>query len=98
MGRGMARHRRSRSMRFPLDRLAWRQRVMALSGLLCVALGVAMLLTWLVRPERLMSLHSGFSPMKFNTALGFVLSGAALLLIERPRWSVWLARLVALLG
>lgn len=88
---------RMQTVRLSLSRFD-RSTVVALIGTLIFGLGLFVLLAWFLHKESLIVILPHSASMKFNTALGFALSGAALLLFARPRWSVWPARIVALLG
>ena len=68
-------------------------------------LGFGVLVGWLLDIAMLKSVLPGWVMMKPNTALGFVLAGGALLLLDRPRisggtqrWGYVLAALLVLLG
>ena len=58
-------------------------------GLLCVAGGLAVMVAWLVRATAVLQFGSQ-NPMSFNTALAFVVTGAALVALARDipgrRW------------
>src|SRR3954471_23660329 len=66
------------------------QRVRRLEGasralaVVLVALGGAVLFGWLVHVPALISLTPRFAPMKPNTALGFLCTGAALWSLQAP--------------
>ena len=51
-------------------------------GLLCVAVGLAVMVAWLVRATPVLRFGSQ-TPMAFNTALAFVVTGAALVALAR---------------
>lgn len=53
------------------------------ASLATLALGSAVLIGWLLENAGLKSIVPGFVSMKSNTALGFVLCGAALTLLSR---------------
>src|SRR6478735_6306182 len=68
-----------------------------------VALGCTVLCGWLFRWQVLISLSPQYAPMKPNTALGFLLAGAALWSLHAQaegtrRSGRWLSRSVLLLG
>ena len=76
-----------------------------LQGGLVLLLGLVVLLAWVFDVPSLQSLRPGLPTMKANTALGFVLSGVALVLMGLPRprpfvrWAAYgCAGLVTLLG
>jgi len=50
-----------------------------LSGFLSLALGAMVLLGWYLHEPALIQVNAAFVPMQYNTALGFALSGLALL-------------------
>ncbi len=51
-------------------------------GLLCVAVGLAVMVAWLVRATAVLRFGS-LNPMSFNTALAFVVTGVALVALAR---------------
>lgn len=59
------------------------------SGALSCALGLTVVLGWILHSAFLVQLNPDFVPMQFNTALGFLLGGAGLLSVVygRPRWA-----------
>jgi signal transduction histidine kinase/CheY-like chemotaxis protein len=63
-------------------------------------LGLVVIVGWYTGSRALIQVLPQFVPMQYNTALGFVLSGAALLLLirERGRGAVALGALAALIG
>ena len=63
-------------------------------------LGLVVIVGWYTGSRTLIQVLPQFVPMQYNTALGFVLSGAALLLLirERGRGAVALGALAALIG
>jgi PAS domain S-box-containing protein len=56
--------------------------IIVAGGLLCVAVGLAVMVSWLVRATAVLQFGSQ-NPMTFNTALAFVLTGAALVALAR---------------
>ncbi|TAL63052.1 MAG: hypothetical protein EPN84_05515, partial [Legionella sp.] len=58
-------------------------------GVFCLLLGLLVLIGWLNHWIFLIQIHPRFSPMQFNTALCFVLSGIALILLNNNlnKWS-----------
>jgi PAS domain S-box-containing protein len=50
-----------------------------LCGSLLLALGAVVMSGWHVNSQTLIQIHPTFAPMQYNTALGFLLSGAAIL-------------------
>ncbi len=55
--------------------------VALLSAVLIVLLGSVVLLGWYIRNETLIQVFPQFAPMQYNTALGFLISGAGLVFI-----------------
>ena len=53
-------------------------------GLLCAAVGVTVIVAWLVRATAVLRFGSQ-NPMSFNTALAFTVTGVALLALARRR-------------
>lgn len=49
------------------------------AGVLTSVLGLAVIVGWFLQDSALLRIHPSFEPMRFNTALGFLMSGAALL-------------------
>jgi len=75
------------------------------AGIAVVAVGVAVLIGWMLDIPLLKSMHPSLVTMKANTALGFLLSGIALLLLQpeqtdqrKLRIARWCALAVALVG
>lgn len=54
------------------------------AGLVAFALGIIVIFGWYINDLRLIQISESFSPMQYNTALGFVLAGAGLVLLSRP--------------
>lgn len=79
--------------------MSWPRRTGALCGTLGIALGLVVLLGWAVRSPLLIQVEPNLPPMQRNAAVGFVLSGLALLgiVMNRPRLTL-MASVVALLG
>ena len=60
--------------------------------ILVVLLGVSVIIGWLENIERLKSIAPTLTNMKFNTAVGFVLTGSGLAAAEyRSNWARWVA-------
>ena len=73
-------------------------RVATGGALAVMALGLAVMVGWLLGIEPLKQVLPGLSSMKFNTALGFLLAGGALYFREKPGLRHGLAGAVGLLG
>ncbi len=67
-------------------------------ALAVMALGLAVMAGWLLGIEPLTRVVPQFATMKFNTALGFLLAGGALLFRETPAVRLGFAGAVGLLG
>ncbi|WP_337184518.1 PAS domain-containing sensor histidine kinase [Shinella sp.] len=59
------------------------QKANVAAGLWCIAVGLAMMALWLAEPAGLAARYPFLFGMKFNAALAFVVTGAALLLATR---------------
>jgi signal transduction histidine kinase/CheY-like chemotaxis protein len=59
--------------------MSWSRMTGALCGALAILLGLAVLLGWTIHNTFLIQIAPSFPPMQRNTAVGFVLSGIALL-------------------
>ena len=70
------------------------------AGLATLILGLIVIYGWHTRTLTLIQVLPTFVPMQYNTALGFVLCGASLLLIcfGRSRWAVWTSSFAAAVG
>jgi signal transduction histidine kinase/DNA-binding response OmpR family regulator len=70
------------------------------TGVATVALGALVIVGWHVGNQTLVQVLPTFVPMQYNTALGFVLCGAGLLLLisRRDRLSTVVAALASLIG
>ena len=70
------------------------------SGLVAVAVGAMVIVGWYAHWTLLVQVLPNFVPMKFNTAIGFILCGLALVLqtTRNVRFVPWLGSVVALLG
>lgn len=70
------------------------------AGLISIALGLFVILGWLIDSRTLVQILPSFAPMQFNTALCFLLSGLALALLSRERTEVscWLGSSVLLIA
>jgi PAS domain S-box-containing protein len=71
-----------------------------LLAVLILCLGLTVITGWYQQNLTLVQIHESFPPMQYNTALGFVLSGACLLLSLHgyARVAILLAMLVSLIG
>ncbi len=69
-------------------------------SLLLLVLGGGVFVGWLVESIPMVAVVPGFAPMQPNTALGFILSGVALLagVYGREKWTAVLGGLVAAIG
>ena len=69
-------------------------------GIAAITVGIAVLVGWYAHWAMLVQVLPNLVPMKFNTALGFVLGGAALALLETRYAGLvfWLGSIIALLG
>ncbi len=81
------------------------RRLSAIQGSLVLAVGLLVFTAWLAGIDSLKGLRPGLPTMKANTALGFILSGATLVLVGHPSERALVRRgaqvgagLVALLG
>lgn len=84
-------------MSIKVGKLLGAHEVFAWSG---VVLGVAVLFGWYTGTEVLIQVHPTFVPMQYNTALGFLLSGAGLVtyLRGKPAVAMVLGTIVTLIG
>lgn len=71
----------------------------ALSGALAILLGLVVLVGWAVHSAAIVQIAPGLAPMQRNTAVGFILSGLALLgiLENRPRLTFTCSAIMAAL-
>lgn len=69
-------------------------------GATILTLGLLVIIGWWTHNLTLLRVHTGFVAMAYNTALGFALSGASLLMIRlgKSRLAAWCAALVAIIG
>ncbi|MDA3898517.1 MAG: hypothetical protein PF482_20450 [Desulfobacteraceae bacterium] len=79
------------------DRLKW---VSICAGILSAILGMVVLIGWYTHNANLIQVHRTFVPMQYNTALGFLLCGMAmvLILLEKFRPAALLASIAGLIG
>lgn len=70
------------------------------TSIVLIVLGVLVILGWLAKIPALVQIHHSFVPMQFNTALGFLLVGAALLnvVLENRKLATGLAIVAGLVG
>ena len=78
----------------------WLSRGSTLSGIFSVLLGSTVLVGWYSGTEILIQIRPEFAPMQYNTALGFLLFGLALLgtISGKTRLALVSGSLVASLG
>ncbi len=69
-------------------------------GFISVLLGFTVLVGWYLKSSLLVQIYPSFVPMQFNTALGFLISGAGLvfLCLNRPLLSTIMGYTVLLIG
>ena len=85
---------------FPLKKIEpWLRHFPRLVSVLVMVLGLLIVCAWFAHWTTLIQILPGWAPMKFNTALGFILCGAGLLLlIQKNRFAVLPGGLAALIG
>jgi PAS domain S-box-containing protein len=78
----------------------WTAALPTVVGVLVMILGLTVIVGWHAGVPQLVQLHPTFAPMKYNTALCFLCSGAALLAIrmEARRLALFTGVIVALVG
>ena len=78
----------------------WGLNLTRLTGFLSLALGAVVLLGWYLHEPALIQVNPAFVPMQYNTALGFAVSGLALLGLAWtcPRFAVITSIIVLLTG
>ncbi|HEY1169801.1 MAG TPA: response regulator [Verrucomicrobiae bacterium] len=71
-----------------------------ISALLVIILGGGVFFGWLLQSITMVAVVAGFTPMQPNTAVCFVVAGAAILAAgkERMRWTLWLGAAIAMVG
>ncbi len=76
------------------------RRLVSLLGLMAAMLGLVVISGWNLRAPLLLQIHPTFAFMQFNTALGFLLSGIAIMALEshKPVLVRWLSAGVLLIG
>ncbi len=75
------------------------QTLSRLAAIVAIGVGCMVIIGWLFNIELFMSIYPGLVAMKFNTAIGFILAGVALLSVRRhPRLAQFLAAFIILLG
>jgi signal transduction histidine kinase len=70
-----------------------RQQVALLLSLMVALLGASVIVGWYWHIPTLLQIHPSFAPMQFNTALGFLFSGMAVMAWQRSKFG--LARILA---
>lgn len=63
----------------------WPSLIALLSGILVTALGLTVIAAWYAHWSRVLQIFPSAAPMQFNTALSFILCGAALFLLQTRR-------------
>src|ERR1700744_4907367 len=63
-----------------------KNRTVIIISLITIAAGLTIILGWILNIHILQSIVPAFEPMRFNTALCFVLLGSALLLTQYKKW------------
>ncbi|MBN4056421.1 hypothetical protein JYT20_01735, partial [Rhodothermus sp. AH-315-K08] len=78
----------------------WLSRIAAAEGALLIVLGTAVMVGWYADLPALVQIRPEFVPMQYNTALGFLLMGGALICLVggRGRVASMLGVLVATIG
>ncbi|HUU25447.1 MAG TPA: PAS domain-containing sensor histidine kinase [Methyloceanibacter sp.] len=79
----------------PESRLKQSLNTAALIGLASVLLGLIVLAAWIFNVPVIKSIQPNWAAMKANTAIGFILAGAALCLIQRRNASAWVIPVAA---
>jgi PAS domain S-box-containing protein len=71
-----------------------------LCGLFTLALGLMVLIGWYAHWPAIVQIFPGLVPMKYNTALEFILGGAALLLLTTCRGAIvpWIGLVIGAIG
>src|SRR5437588_1787224 len=67
----------------------WFSHVAASAGALSAALGLLVMIGWHSHTPTLIQVHPSFAAMVYNTALGFLLCGAAVALLALGRGRRW---------
>jgi two-component system, sporulation sensor kinase E len=76
-----------------------KNRTIIIISLITIAIGVIVILGWVFKMQVLQSIVPAFEPMRFNTALCYVLFGSALMLTQYPAWKYGIAFVIlSLLG
>ncbi len=70
------------------------------AALMVITIGLLVIMGWHLHLPELFQLRADFSPMQYNTALGFVLIGTALfsIIFNQPRWTQIFSLIATLLG
>src|SRR5712692_506460 len=74
--------------------------LLRITGGLCLALGVAVIVGWHIHSPALIQLYPAYAPMQYNAAISFLLAGLGLLAISfhRPRLAVIIGIIVGAIG
>ncbi|MEY3297293.1 MAG: hypothetical protein RLZZ597_553 [Cyanobacteriota bacterium] len=67
----------------------WQPWLVLICGVLCLGLGVVVVGAWHLKVTALIQVIPGSPPIRYNTALAFVLAGLALLLLQYRRSWAW---------
>src|SRR5690349_6694042 len=80
-----------------LSALVWPRRMAWVMGALAASVGVVVIFGWFMHSQWLVQVRPNSPAMQFNTALSFVATGAALMLLARARvgWASFLGAGVA---
>ncbi|MDD5730040.1 MAG: hypothetical protein PHN57_02815, partial [Candidatus Omnitrophica bacterium] len=74
--------------------------LMLISGLVAIVVGIVVLFGWHTSNLKLLQAHSGFVPMRYQSAVGFVFCGFSLLAITfaSNRWAIIGAAYALIIG
>jgi PAS domain S-box-containing protein len=87
------------TQRQDVSRPNWIRHVPLVGGGFTVALGLLVIIAWYSHWTAIIEIMPGLPPMKYNTALGFVFSGAGLMLLRTRRGlACWPSLVAAFIG